>query len=118
MFGNLQKIEPGALDKFTSLHALGIQHTGLSHIDDQIFTETVGVNLWVLHLGNNNLSSISATTFQHFTNLSFLDLGYNPKIAPFIRKDLFPETLATLKFLSLTSCNITHLDDDVFDNLR
>lgn len=73
---------------------------------------------WKLHqlyLEYNHLSDLPAAVFDEMPNLEKLVLDGNSKLS--LKRKLFSSNLDRLKILSIDDCNISNLDDDLFDDL-
>lgn len=110
----LNQIENGTFDKFTSLKVLKIIENELKTIDESVLTPELGKTLIDLDLASNEIRSLSPTTFQHLTQLESLSLYANFRLK--ITNELLSKSLANLKSLNLGFCDID-FDEDVFENL-
>uniref|UniRef100_A0A914PFY9 LRRCT domain-containing protein n=1 Tax=Panagrolaimus davidi TaxID=227884 RepID=A0A914PFY9_9BILA len=116
-FNLISKIENAAFDEFRKLEKLNLSNNNLTKIDENILTESLGTTLLELNLNRNELQKINALTFVNLKKLEFLGLSDNAALMPFFNKNVFSKSLANLKKLDLSFCNISILEEDVFINL-
>lgn len=115
----LSSIENGTFDKFITLKRLILDSNKLTNMDEGILSEQVGSTLLKLDLRDNNLQTIS---LKNMRNLEKLELDRNNRLKFYNEIDgknvtIFSKALSNLKTLTLTSCQISALEDDVFENL-
>lgn len=102
---NKLTIIPEMMLSNTNLHYLDLSYNRIAHI------ETIGEcgakNLQILLLTNNNITTISGTTFNNLSQLMILDLSFNN--LQHLAMDTF-DHLTNLKNLSLAYTNLSHFD--------
>ena len=111
----IEKIEDKAFDAFESLAKLRLSSNHLKTVSSGYLTKKVGESLHQLFLAENEIKKIPASAFTNLVNLNKLVLDGNVGIT--ITKNTFPTALSNLEILSLDGCNISKLDDNVFENL-
>uniref|UniRef100_A0AC35GCB2 Uncharacterized protein n=1 Tax=Panagrolaimus sp. PS1159 TaxID=55785 RepID=A0AC35GCB2_9BILA len=114
----ISMIENGTFDEFKKLEELILIGNQLTNINENILTESLGKTLIHLDLKENKLQEINAKTFVNMKKLEYLSLSMNPSLMPYLNKNVFSTSLANLKHLDLTWCNISTLEDDIFENLN
>lgn len=119
-------IEPGAFDKFTSLKNLDLSFNKLITIN---FIKDIGKSLEELNLNSNFLPPLSPNVFMHLKNLKKLELGAsqlfgrerNKHIFDWlggVNGSIFTTELSNLELLNLHGLNITHLEKSFYVNLK
>uniref|UniRef100_A0AC34GR30 LRRCT domain-containing protein n=1 Tax=Panagrolaimus sp. ES5 TaxID=591445 RepID=A0AC34GR30_9BILA len=109
------KIEDKCFNAFDSLKKLYLSSNNLRTISNGFLTKKIGDSLHQLFLDDNKIVKIHPSTFEELKNLTKLVLDGNVGIQ--LSKNTFPTALAKLEILSLDRCNISKLEDNVFENL-
>lgn len=104
---------PGAIRKLTKLKYLYLTSNNIAHLSN--LPDTTTDNLKVLSLSGNNFTSIPVDGLRNFTELSYLNLGYNTIFE--IPEYIFVGWGERLQTLLLRNNKITHLHYESFHGL-
>uniref|UniRef100_F1L2C8 Leucine-rich repeat-containing protein 70 n=1 Tax=Ascaris suum TaxID=6253 RepID=F1L2C8_ASCSU len=114
-FNRIYALVNSTFKGMNNLRILRLGHNKLKRLKSESFKGGPNWKLHQLYLEYNHLSDLPAAVFDEMPNLEKLVLDGNSKLS--LKRKLFSSNLDRLKILSIDDCNISNLDDDLFDDL-